>query len=213
MRYSMEVIKGIPGIYCWTDITRREHLFKVGRAASIHKRLEGERRETSNAGHLMIRFILECVPGHEVDFEQFAHQWLISKGARLCDQEGCTHIAPSKEFFVYPNVQELEDYCKTFPYYLRRYAQIEDLPTSKCMLYERMKLWHDVLCLPDEILDGLVKPTDKHIDASDREYAMRRAYFEQREITLRCLSYPSRCPYVSETRLTASSSLRIRQAK
>ena len=183
--YPMDVIKGIPGIYCWTDITRKEHHFKMGRAASIHKRLEDERRETSNAGHLIVHFILECAPGHEVDFEQFARQWLKSKSARLCDQEGCTYIAPSKEFFVYPDVQELEDYCKRFPQYLRRYAQIEDLPTSRCMLHERIKLWHDVLCLPDGILDGLIKPTDKQIDASDMEYARRREYFEQREITLR----------------------------
>ena len=79
--YPMDVIKGIPGIYCWTDITRKEHHFKMGRAASIHKRLEDERRETSNAGHLIVHFILECAPGHEVDFEQFARQTARSFGS------------------------------------------------------------------------------------------------------------------------------------
>ena len=54
------ILKRIPGIYCWTDDSRAQHTFKLGMSNDLLFRLEHERCKASNTGTLLYYFILEC---------------------------------------------------------------------------------------------------------------------------------------------------------
>ena len=176
------ILKRIPGIYCWTDDSRAQHTFKLGMSNDLLFRLEQERCETSNTGTLLFHFILECEEGKEKEFEKWAKQWLKEKKARLCDY-GCK-VNANKEWFRYHDVQELRDYCETFPHYIRSYSHTDALPTSWGMLPKRIREWQHFENLPDGIKSAVIKATDKRESETDIEYTARKQYFRVHRITL-----------------------------
>ncbi len=176
------MLKRTPGIYCWTDASRAQYMFKLGMSNDLLYRLEQERCETSNTGTLLFHFILECEEGQEKEFEKWAKQWLKDKKARLCDHG--FQVNANKEWFLYNNIQELLEYCKIFPHYIKTYSNTEELPTSWEMIPKRIKSWEHFENLPDGIKSALIKATDKHESITDIEYNMRKKYFIINRITL-----------------------------
>lgn len=176
------MLKRTPGIYCWTDASRAPGMFKLGMSNDLLYRLEQERCETSNTGTLLFHFILECEQDQEKDFEKWAKQWLKDKKARLCDHG--FQVNANKEWFLYENIQELLDYCKTFSYYIHSYSNTDELPTCWNMLPIRIKTWSHFEELPDSIKCAVIKPTDKRESITDIEYHTRKKYFRVNRITL-----------------------------
>lgn len=176
------MLKRTPGIYCWTDASRAPGMFKLGMSNDILYRLEQERCETSNTGVLLFHFILECEQDQEKDFEKWAKQWLKDKKARLCDHG--FQVNANKEWFLYENIEQLLDYCKTFSYYIHSYSNIDELPTCWNMLPIRIKTWSHFEELPDSIKCAVIKPTDKRESITDIEYHRRKKYFTINRITL-----------------------------
>ena len=176
------MLKRTPGIYCWTDASRAQHIFKLGMSNDLLFRLEQERSETSNTGFLMFHFILECEEGHEKEFEKMAKDWLKEKKTRLCDHGFKVHA--NKEWYLYHNIQELLDYCKTFPYYINSYSNTDELPTSWEMLPKRIKSWIHFNNLPDGIKSAVIKATNKREPITDIEYTIRTKHFIVNRITL-----------------------------
>ena len=169
------MLKRTPGIYCWTDASRAQHIFKLGMSNDLLFRLEQERCETSNTGTLLFHFILECEEGKEKDFEKWAKQWLKEKKARLCDHG--FQVNANKEWFLYENMQELLAYCKTYPYYTCFYSHTDELPTSWGMLPKRIKEWKHVDNLPDGIKTAVTKANAKRHSRTDIVYSARKQYF------------------------------------
>ena len=176
------MLKRTPGIYCWTDASRAQHIFKLGMSNDILFRLEQERCETSNTGTLLFHFILECEEGQEKVFEKMAKQWLKDKKARLCDHG--FQVNANKEWYLHDNIQELMDYCKTFPHYINSYSNADELPTSWEMLPKRIKEWKYFNNLPDGIKSAEIKATDKREHITDIEYNTRKTHFIVNRITL-----------------------------
>ena len=145
-------------------------------------RLEQERGETCNTGTLLFYFILECEEEKEKEFEKMAKEWLKEKKARLCDHGYQVHT--NKEWFLYHNIQELLEYCKTFPYYINSYSNTDELPTSWEMLPKRIKLWKHFNNLPEGIKSAVIKATNKREHITDIEYHIRTKYFIDNRITL-----------------------------
>ena len=175
-------LKRTPGIYCWTDASRAPGIFKLGMSRDLLFRLEQERCETSNTGTLLFYFILECEEGQEKEFEKWTKEWLKDKKARLCDHG--FQVNANKEWFLYHNMQELLDYCTSFPLYLRSYAHAEELPTSWGMLSKRIKVWKHFENLPEGIKSAVIKATSKREPITDIEYNQRKQYFIDNRITL-----------------------------
>ena len=198
------MLKRTPGIYCWTDASRAEHIFKLGMSNDLLFRLEQERCETSNTGTLLFHFILECEEGQEKAFEKWAKQWLKEKKGRLCDHG--FQVNANKEWFIYDNIEELLEYCKTFPHYINFYSNSDELPTSWGMLSKRIKVWKHFENLPDGIKSAVIKPTDKYETITDIEYNTRKKHFIDNRITLEslltqqnqymCIADPHRFPFI-----------------
>lgn len=176
------MLQTTPGIYCWTDASRAEHIFKLGMSNDLLFRLEQERCETSNTGTLLFHFILECEEGQEKAFEKWAKQWLKEKKARLCDHG--FQVNANKEWYKYPDMEKLLAYCKTFPYYTEMYSHVDELPTSWAMLPKRIKDSGHFNNLPDGIKSAFIKQTDKKELSQDIEYTKRKQYFSTNRVTL-----------------------------
>ena len=198
------MLKRTPGIYCWTDASRAQHIFKLGMSNDLLFRLEQERCETSNTGTLLFHFILECEEGKEKEFEKLAKQWLKDKKARLCDHG--FQVNANKEWFRYDNIDELLDYCKSFSHYIKAYSNADELPTSWGMLPNRIKVWKHFENLPDGIKNAVIKTTDKSESNSDIEYTTRKNYFANIRIRLEnlvvqhnqhtCIAEPHRFDFI-----------------
>ena len=176
------ILKPTPGIYCWTDVTRKDGIFKLGMSSDLYQRLEQERSETSNPGVLIFHFILESEKGKEKEYEKWAKEWLKEKKARLCDHE--FGVNASKEWYLYQNVTELRDHCQLFPYFVRSYNHTDSLPTSWGMLFKRIREWRHFVILPDSIKKAIIEPTNKSEKEDDIEYATRKKYFRDNTIIL-----------------------------
>ena len=176
------MLKRTSGIYCWTDASRAQHMFKLGMSNDLLYRLEQERCETSNTGTLLFYFILECEQGKEKEFEKWAKQWLKEKQARLCDYG--YNVNAKKEWYFYNNIQELTNYCKTFSYYINSYSNSDELPTSWEMLPKRIKSWKHFENLPEGIKSAVIKATDKSEPITDIEYHRRKKHFIDNRIIL-----------------------------
>lgn len=179
------MLKRTPGIYCWTDASRGHGIFKLGMSNDLLFRLEQERCETSNTGTLLFYFILECEEGQEKEFEKWAKHWLKNKKARLCDHG--FQVNANKEWFLYHNTQELLDYCISFPHYIQRYQDTDEIPTSWGVLSKRIKVWKHYENLPEGIKSALIKAGDKRESNTDIEYGKRKEYFANNRITLEML--------------------------
>ena len=120
--------------------------------------------------------------GKEKEFEKWAKEWLKDKKARLCDHG--FKVNAKKEWFLYDNIQELFNYCITFPYYICSYNDMDNLPTSWGLLPKRIKVWKHFENLPEGIKSAIIKANDRREDKSDIEYNSRKQYFIENRITL-----------------------------
>ena len=182
----MNTIRNVSGIYAWTDVSRNQSVFKLGCASDILYRIEGEeRKETSNIGTIKILFILECTSGNEKQFEKAAHIWLKERKARLSDHFPEVHS--KKEWFIYENIQELEEFCRSLPYFAAYYGSVGELPTSKKMITERMKSSHYFSFFPESLLQTPITIGSKKEKSDDIEYTSRKKYFEENQLCLQTL--------------------------
>ena len=81
-------------------------------------------------------------------------------------------------------MQELREYCETFPHYIRYYTHSDELPTSWGMLPKRIREWQHFENLPEGIKSAVIKATDKRESETDIEYSARKQYFKDNHITL-----------------------------
>lgn len=174
----------VPGVYGWTDDSRRRFVIKLGCGEDVQKRTFDETKETGSTGVLTILFVLECKPGEYRQFEKIAKEWLKQNGCNLHYLNPL--ISKQKELYMCSgsDIDSLKKVCMNSSHFVKYYGPQDKLPMSKRMLPEIFRHPHHFRNFPEELLNAPIIVSGRDEYSRDSEYKIRKEYFQNNKLSL-----------------------------